>query len=249
MAVTPNQLFGRAAAEAFRQLAQVLTQAAAGSVDPDKFGKLITGLSTVEGAVGNMRGAFFEFLVAEIIRRTEPGGAEVKINCLTYADNGDEAEVDVYLRTQSRQLMIECKGRNPDAVVPDEEIEAWLKQRIPRVREHLRRDHHGPPIKPVFELWVTGRLTENAIQKISRTREANQRVFDLNLIWAKPIRDRISTLNDAKFVQTLTQHFLPRLEGDEEDTLLAPRQPRQASSDEEQRSPQDGFDATLYGSP
>jgi hypothetical protein len=248
MAVTPNHLFGRAAAEAFRQLAQVLSQAALGSVDPEKFQKLITGLSTVEGAVGNMRGAFFELLVAEIIRRTEPGGAEVKINYMVYADNGDEAEVDVYLKTQNRHLMIECKGRNPDAVVSDEEIEVWLKQRIPRVREHLRRDHRGPPIKPVFELWITGRLTKEAMEKILKTREANQRVFDLNVIWAKPIRDRIYMLNDTKFVQTLTQHFLPQLEGDEE-TLLARPMPTQATSDDETWLPEDDFDATQFASP
>jgi hypothetical protein len=248
MAVTPNHLFGRAAAEAFRLLAQTLTQAALGSVDPEKFQKLITGLSTVEGAVGNMRGAFFELLVAEIIRRTEPGGADARINYVVYADDGAEAEVDVYLKTQNRQLMIECKGRNPDTVVDDEEIETWLKKRIPRVREHLQRGHHGPAIKPEFELWITGRLSKAAIEKIEKTRDANQRVFDLRLIWAKPIREKIYTLNDAKFVQTMTQHFLPQLEGDQEDTLLARPIPRNDTQDDDTWVPQDEFDATQWDS-
>jgi hypothetical protein len=220
---TPRSLFGKDAADAFKQLAQVLTQTALGAVDPEKFQELFDKLSKVEGAVGNMRGTFFELLVAEIIRRREPEGNRLVLNKLCRNDCGETAEVDVYLELQQRHLIIECKGRHPGTILPDEEVREWLHQRIPRVREHLQRDHFGPPIRPEFELWITGRLSKEAIEMIIKTREANARVYDLRVIWSKEIRERVRDLSDKGFLDIMEKFFLPPLsEGDEDHLLMKP---------------------------
>lgn len=217
---TPRSLFGLDAAEAFKQLTQVLTQAALGSLDPEKFGELFTRLGKVEGAIGNMRGAFFELLVAEIVRRKEPEGYRVKLNQIFRSNSGERAEVDVYLETTNRNLVIECKGRHPETILPDQEVEEWLRQRIQRVREHIDRDRYGRPIKPEFELWITGRLSEAAIKKIITTRDANERVYHLRVVWSKTIREKVRELGDKGFIDTMDNFFLPPLCDGEEDALL-----------------------------
>ena len=57
---------------------QTLDEAAKGVVDPEKFGQLFSKLGKLEGAIGNMRGAFFELLVAEVVRKNAAG--QVKLN-------------------------------------------------------------------------------------------------------------------------------------------------------------------------
>lgn len=218
---TPSSLFGKDIAGAFRELSQVLMQTALGTVDPEKYQNVINKLDKVEGAAGNMRGALFELLVAEIIRHTEYRGGLVKLNKIFHDDAGEPAEVDVFLEHPITPLVIECKGRDPNTILPDEEVKVWLHKRIQRVREDLNRKHYGPPIKPRFELWITGRLSLEAIEMILKTRKANERVYTLDVIWSKQIREKAAKVHDNKFLETLNSCFLTPLENGEEDELLS----------------------------
>lgn len=65
---TISSLFGTEVAKALLELANVLREAAARSVDLGKFDELFRRLGKVEGASGRLRGALFEFLVAEVVR-------------------------------------------------------------------------------------------------------------------------------------------------------------------------------------
>ncbi|WP_414615703.1 hypothetical protein ACSYS8_000313 [Stenotrophomonas muris] len=204
---TPASLFGKDAADGFRDLAQTLQKAAEGVVDPEKFDALFAKLGKLEGAVGNMRGALFELLVAEVVRKKT--AAQVKLNKICRGEDGI-AEVDVYCVNEGVEaLMIECKGMAPGTTVDDEEVVLWLTTRINRVREHLRRIDWSGPL-PKFELWTSGNLSENARSRVERTRNANAKKYELTVLEAGDLRARVKALNDLPLLKTFEQHFLPQ---------------------------------------
>lgn len=211
---TPESLFGRDAAEGFRALAGVMTDAANGiTVDPARFDDLFARLGKVEGAVGNMRGAFFELLVAEVVRRT--ASAPVRLNHIVRSKKGQKAEVDVWLiEPNIRARFIECKGRHPDSFVDDDEIVEWLTKRIPTVRDYLEGNDDMKGVRPVFELWVTGMISDHAKDRVELTRQALAQQCDVAVLYAEEIRAVVKAVNDPGMFKTFEKHFVPVVWGD-----------------------------------
>lgn len=205
---TPETLFGKDVAAGFRALAKVLAEAAVRSVSPERFDALFDSLGKLEGAAGNMRGALFELLVAEVVRRDHP--ALVELNKICKGKECAKAEVDVWLVIPNREAhFIECKGHAPDSPIDDTEIEQWLNKRILTVRQHVDQYLEPKPAKLIFELWYTGTLSAEALDRIERTREANRRKFEIVLLGPEQIRERVRALNDASLLKTFEHHFLP----------------------------------------
>ncbi len=202
---TPESLFGKDIAEAFRDLIGTLTKAANGLVEPDKFDELFNKLGKLEGAVGNMRGAFFELLVAEIVRKKSP--AQIQLNKFCTGNDGT-AEVDVWeLKEGIIARMIECKGMAPGSLVDDKEIELWLTKRITRVRQHLLKQGWKGP-KPRFELWTSGVLSDEALDRVDKTRRANAAKYDLAIVGPKELRKKVTAVKDPPLRKVFEQHFL-----------------------------------------
>jgi hypothetical protein len=207
---TPESLFGKDIAEAFQELIGSLTKAARGVLDPNKFDELFNRLSKLEGAAGNMRGALFEFLVAEIVRKTSP--TEVHLNKICPGKTGT-AEVDVWeLKEGIIARMIECKGMTPGNMVDDQEIELWLTKRITRVREYLNSQGWKAP-KPCFELWTSGVISSDSWERIDKTRKANAAKFDLNIVGPTKLIEKAEAVGDPSLLNLLKNHFVP-MDGD-----------------------------------
>lgn len=204
---TPESLFGKEIAAAFRDLIKTVKDAVKGVVDSAKLDDLITRLGKLEGALGNMRGSFFELLVAELVRKTFPG--EVQLNKICLGEDG-KAEVDVWaVKEGISARIIECKGMAPGALVSDEEIGLWLTTRIKRVRHHLKNILHWDRPKPQFELWTSGALSPVAQDRIEKTRTANSTKFDLIVVGPEEVRKAAKSVNDEALLKTLEHHFIP----------------------------------------
>jgi hypothetical protein len=204
---TPKSLFGEEVADGFRDLIQTLSEAAKGIVDPTKFDQLFSKLGKLEGAVGNMRGAFFELLVAEVVRKTATG--LVKLNKICGGEDGN-AEVDIYhLNEGITAQMIECKGIAPGTSVDDEEVGLWLTTRITRVRHHLQSLGWSGPL-PRFELWTSGALSAQAHERVEKTRLANANKFEIMVVEGEALRIAVKAVNDASLLKTFEHHFLPQ---------------------------------------
>jgi len=207
MPATPKSLFGEDVADGFRELIQTLNEAAKGVVDPERFDQLFSTLGKLEGAVGNMRGAFFELLVAEVVRKTAAG--PVKLNKICKGKDGN-AEVDVYhLNEGITAQMIECKGVAPGSLVDDEEVGLWLTTRITRVRHYLQNLGWSVPL-PRFELWTSGALSVQARERVERTRLANAKKFEIIVVEGDALRSVVKAVNDTSLLKTFERHFLPQ---------------------------------------
>ncbi|TNJ10351.1 hypothetical protein CF115_04365 [Aeromonas veronii] len=206
---TPESLFGKDIAEAFISLIDITKKSAIGEIESKAFDEVITRLGSLEGAMGNMRGAFFEILVSHIIRNSTAGN--VYLNRIFKNNGVEKAEVDVYVVPQvGEPRIIECKAMKPGSFVSNEEVNRWLDIRIKRVREHLQRleitNKNGGI--PNFELWTTGRLSDESIARIERTKEANKKKFNLLVFGPNEIRN-VASSDDAA-LKILKEHFLPK---------------------------------------
>lgn len=206
---TPETLFGSEVARALVDLTTFLGQTADSAVDPAKFEELFSRLGKAEAAAGTLRGALFEYVVADVVRQLEPA-ADVTLNKIYRKDGKDAAEVDVRAVIKNRAVrFIECKGLAPGVVLSDAEVDRWLSQRIPIVRAHAllnpdqaRLDHH-------FELWVTGELSENASKKIDAARHAAaKKGYVIDVVLAKDLDKMVAETRDPSLRKVVDQHFL-----------------------------------------
>ncbi|WP_051889011.1 nuclease-related domain-containing protein [Caballeronia sordidicola] len=205
---TPASLFGDELAAALTELIATMTNAAQATIDPEKFTTFFTKLGKIEGAVSRLRGALFEFVVADIVRKKFH--ARVKLNDI-YRQNGkDVAEIDVRgVVDEQCVYFIECKGYMPGRLVDDDEIEKWLTKRIPLVRQRALEHPEWRNLKLRFELWTTGELSESAKARIAEAqRSIRATAYVVEVRQAKQIEQLARETNDVSLIGVLQQHFL-----------------------------------------
>ena len=162
---TTKNLFGFEVSEDLSELISILALAAEQSVDPEEFDRLFSKLGRIEGAAIQLRGALFEFIAADVARRTISWN--VRINQVFRAHDGREAEADVVaVRENNSVYFIECKGYSPSAVIPDKLVSRWLHHTIPVLYNVARKhsDWHNLSIR--FEMWITGLISSDARRDI-----------------------------------------------------------------------------------
>jgi hypothetical protein len=205
---TVENLFGRELAAAFTELIQVLSKAAAQLTDVEKFVELFTRLTQIEGALGAMRGAFFEMITAEVLRRRFPN-AQVSMNLLVHTEEGS-AEIDVLVRSNRDLVAVECKAPRPGGTVDDEEVEKWLHRRLPVVRRFAERQFDLRDMRQHFLLWTTGRLTENArtaVRQFNELRRPN--MYELHVLEGDEVLAEAQRADATELVSLLKRHYLP----------------------------------------
>lgn len=204
---TPESLFGTDVARALMELSGTLTQAATQAVEPQKFAELFEKLGKVEGAAGTLRGALFEFVVADVIRNTV-AGADITMNKIYRQGGKDVAEVDVRAIVKDQKIrFIECKGLLPGRQLPDAEVDAWLTKRIPFVRSQTLENSEWKNLRLHFELWLTGELSPAAQEQIATLKAAvDPRRYTIEVLLASDIEEVVKPLPALR--KLVTQHFL-----------------------------------------
>jgi len=205
---TTRSLFGIDVADGFVSLVNTFTEAINGNLDLDNFNDVFERLGKLEGCMGNMRGDFFELLVAELIRKKS---SNVELNRVIKASSGN-AEVDVFvIKNGVEALMIECKGMAPGVLVDNDEIALWLTTRIVRVKEYIfdRLEWRANWPKPRFELWTCGVLSEESLERIERTRVANNKKIEIAVVGTEDIYRKLKEVNDPALLKSFG-YFLPK---------------------------------------
>ncbi|WP_052382329.1 hypothetical protein [Paraburkholderia kururiensis] len=129
MPATPETLFGTEVAEGLAQLLSVLRNALDSAINPQFLDEVFTRLGKIEGAANNLRGALFEYLVADIARKE--GSYQIRMNQHFRDETGAKAEVDVIADSSPRAVrFIECKGYQPYGTIPEAMITTWLEKRV-----------------------------------------------------------------------------------------------------------------------
>jgi hypothetical protein len=205
---TPESLFGEELASAFIELTKVLKQAAFVSVDPEKFDWLFRQLGKIEGAAQSLRGALFEFVVADLVRKL--WGAQVTLNYKFREAGRDVAEVDVLALLVGRSLhFIECKGHAPHQTVDDSEVEEWLTERIPAIRKKALEHPDWKNLELHFELWTSGQLSEASAARVAKIQSSvPSRKYTVRWRPGEEIGNLAKSLHDDALRRVLRTHFL-----------------------------------------
>ncbi len=206
---TVVSLFGKEVAEALLTLASVLREAAGTVKDVEKFELLFTTLGRSEGAAGRLRGALFEFIVAAVVR-IQKGDAVPDMNKIYREQGKDVAEVDVRSIANGTGRFIECKGLLPGHLLDDAEVDKWLKRRIPVVRKHTVANPEWANLKCVFEMWLTGELSQTGKSLVEEAKKAASegKKQTIEVYGPREIEEMIENTGDKNLLKVFRDHFL-----------------------------------------
>lgn len=205
MATTRN-LFGDSIAAALSSLLDTLTRSAAiAAKNPDKVFELLSSLSAIEGAAGNLRGALFEMIVGYLVCDVE--GHSIDIGEIIYdPKTGKQAEIDVR-RLKGRQecWSYECRARQPNHTIGMEEVKTWLI-RVDRIHRFHRAQERFQGCTFGFELWTTGGFDSEALALLKREKDQRRKI---KLGWrdGPSVRHYAKRAQRTAVLQSLDEHY------------------------------------------
>lgn len=208
MPATPANLFGDEIADGLRQLTAVLESAAREVILPAQFDELFSKLGKIEGAATQLRGTLFEFLVADLARKTI--APNVQMNRIFKAPDKSEAEADVVaVRERHAITVIECKGYNPRGRIPDELFARWLQHNVPVCFKEIKSHPDWKSLDVIFEFWATAPLSDEALALFRHAKATiNPARYSIELRLGSDIRGICQATKDASLLTAFEKHFM-----------------------------------------
>ncbi len=212
LAVTLKNLFGKEIADALEELVQMLTDLGSSiAKNPDRLTTMMSRLSAIEGAVGNMRGALFELVIGSIVQDVEGGylktGEKVKDS-----KSNKSAEIDVQLDYFDKEevLVIECKSKNPNARVSEVDIKKWYDNRVPLIYSILskKNNYHGKHFH--FEFWSNGQFTDSGLHWLKQ-QKTNMTGYTIGWKEGNALKIYARKLKNGYLMNTLNDHYFSSL--------------------------------------
>ena len=209
IATTPKSLFGAEVAEALRELTIALTEAAHSSFDPEKFDHLFRTLGKIGGAANQLRGALFEYMTADIAKRTLLG--EVTSNRIFKVSEKGKAEIDVLVVQPTQRLIaIECKGYTPRSIIPDDLFKRWLQHNVPVAYAYVRQHPEWQNLPVHFEFWTSAPISDGMLELFERTRAAlKPSRYTVSLRGPEDVWKACVDTGEKRLVDAYRQHFTP----------------------------------------
>jgi hypothetical protein len=204
---TPKSLFGEEVAEALAQLTSVLDRAAHSVIDPEQFDELFTKLSKIEGAANQLRGTLFEYLAADLARKTL--GSEVKLNHI-FKVPGKQAEADVVaVRNHQAITVVECKGYSPRGTIPDSLFKRWLEHNVPTSFAALKQHPDWKNLPVTFEFWATAPLTDASMHLFAKAKALIKPTrYTIELRLGPELQAIIKATKDPSLITAFENHFV-----------------------------------------
>lgn len=202
---TPVNLFGREIAEGLGALLETLKRASAIAAEkPEVIVELFSRLGQIEGAAVNLRGALFELIVGHVVHQESQGSIDVaKMVPLI----GEPAvEVDVFLASNNRVRVIECKGYGPNQQVSEDELSKWIKEKVPKIRKSLQREPRFHRCCFSFEFWTSGGYSSKA-QVLADSARAQTAKYDLAFLDGPAVRQRLRDCNLPGLVKLFDEQY------------------------------------------
>ena len=102
---------------------------------------------------------------------------------------------------------IECKGYQPFGTIDDDDVERWLKKRIPLIRKQALNHPDYKSNKMYFEFWTTGKLSEKAVAMVQSAKDKTSK-YTIEYRDAADVYAYAKVVGDKALIKTLRQHFL-----------------------------------------
>jgi hypothetical protein len=202
---TTRNLFGKDVEEALKSVISVFSHMASFINAPEQIEDLFTRLEKIEGAVGNLRGTLFEFIVAESLREIHSNVVLGKK--LKSLSSSKKYDADVIVRMPLETLIIECKAGYAEATLSHSEVKHWLQEQVPNMYKTLLHQDDEPNRKYIFELWSTKKLSDESIELLN-TAISNLKKYTVVFKIGQEVRQQIKKSNKQTLLNLLDQHYL-----------------------------------------
>jgi hypothetical protein len=209
IAATPKSLFGQDIADALRELTSVLTSAAESAFDPEQFDHLFRTLGKISGATNQLRGALFEYMVADIVKRSNLG--DVTMNRIFKVPDKGKAEIDVLTIQQNQKVFaIECKGYSPHAIIPDDLFKRWLQHNVPTAYAYVRQHPEWQNLPAHFEFWTSAPISEEMLALFKKAKAAiKPSRYTIDLRGPQDVWKACVDAGEKSLIDVYSNHFTP----------------------------------------
>lgn len=163
--------------------------------------QLIEAVAKLEGPTNNLRGHFFELIVGYIARKEHSG--EVILNKKLKNDKGKK-EIDVLIRTSNKIIVYECKGKNKEQLVSEDEISLW-KGKIAFIYDYFKNEPEYSGHQLCFNFWTTSDFSEDANNEF---RKLTPKKYSVNKMNGKEVLEFAKTLKLEEMCALLKEYFI-----------------------------------------
>lgn len=200
---TVSTLFGNDVRSSLLELIRLLSDTALQVVAPEKIDKIFSSLGKIEGAAGRLRGAFFEYIVAEAMR--SESHRDIVLNRICQTSIGSK-EADVICVTNNSIKFIEGKGYHPTKRVTLAEVNYWLNEQIPifKAFSHIHPDWKNTDL--IFEFWTTGTYELDALERLEEASK-NTTKYTINFKDNFEVHKTIKNTKNLALIKTFYDHF------------------------------------------
>ena len=202
MPATISNIFGEQLASSLFDTLDMLT--GMGELDLEKTDTLLSELSRIEGPALNIRGTMFTLIVGHILTRE---GWKIISYDRVIKHGGKSQEVDIIAERGEEILYVECKGKQPQNLVEEEEVNKWSEKTIPHTIRHQRETCVASK-KMVFQFWSASGFTEDAQMNFDSQMVSLDGVEYLSTFSGPDeIKARVSVLKEGSIMKVLNEHY------------------------------------------
>lgn len=201
---TVKSLFGFELANAMKNLCEVLGSAVNRTDNKGKLKNAFDQIGRIEGAAGNLRGALFPFLVAEVLKADSYDVLKMNKK-ISIQDSFRRLEIDIIAKKSNEIFFFECKGEKPESQADDAEVLKWIES-IPHAKKYADTYPEYKGKKFHYEFWTSGFYSENAMQKLNKQKDGLKK-YDINYKSGRDILKRARELGITHIVDILNEHF------------------------------------------
>jgi hypothetical protein len=205
---TTNNLFGEEIANGLKYLIQILSEVAKNVISTDDIEKLFDKLGKIEGASINLRGALFEFIVANIYKEAF-SPSFIKTNEIIIAHEYNKTiEVDIIAEKSNRSItFIECKGLGKNNILSEDYIKIWLQSTVPALRYSFLKISKYTKYNFIFQLWNTGIISQESEALINKAIK-NTSKYTIEYLDKDKILAFAKQTKDAKTITLLKKFYI-----------------------------------------
>lgn len=205
---TPTILLGEDMTKSLISLMETLQNAArVATTEPERIEALFEKFSKIAGADNNLRGAFFEMIVAHCVREEKGSWIEIGKDIIDPED-GSRANIDVFSRKGKQEVWFcECKGYSPATQVSLQEVKEWREKRIKRIRNWLKTQSEYVDAQVGFEFWTASRFSNDAETYLKASKEQTRK-YHLDYRDGASLLAYARHLNLTTIVRFLNEHFI-----------------------------------------
>ncbi|WP_261384434.1 nuclease-related domain-containing protein [Shewanella algae] len=200
---TTSTIFDNDIGKGLAELINLLSHAAVQAIEPEKLDTLFNSLGKIEGAANRLRGAFFEFVIAEAMRGDF--GFNIQMNRLCQTQ-GSSKEADVICVSNTEVFFIEGKGYSLSNRVTLDAVEYWLTQQVPVFRKFALSHPDWRDKSLRFEFWTTGYFDDDALARLEKAKQ-NTTKYCINYKDLTSVSQTIKNTGNKALIKTFSDHF------------------------------------------